>query len=269
MAGNVFDAVFLGVLEGLTEFIPVSSTGHLLLASHFMGFESAGKAFEVVIQFGAILAVVGLYAARLLQLVRGLGSDPKEMRFLVAILLAFIPSAIIGLLAHDLIEKVLFESPRLIATMLILGGLVLLIVDRLPLTARHHDTDALPLRVAFGVGLAQCLALVPGVSRSGATIVGALFLGADRKTAAEFSFFLAMPTMTAAFAYDLWKNRDVLDSAALGQIAIGSVVAFVTALIVVKWFIGYLGKHGFALFGWWRIIVGLAVWAALAMGYGA
>ncbi len=267
MANSTLESILLGALEGVTEFIPVSSTGHLLLASHFMGFESAGKAFEVVIQLGAILAVFGIYAARLIQLIRGLGSDPREMRFLVSLLLAFVPSAIVGVLAHDLIEKVLFESPRLIASMLVLGGVILLVVDRLPLTPRHHATDALPLRTALGIGLAQCLALIPGVSRSGSTIVGALLLGADRKTAAEFSFFLSMPTMLAAFVFDMWKNRDVLDSAALGEIAIGFVVAFITAVIVVKWFLSYITRHGFALFGWWRIIVGGAALLALSVGF--
>ncbi len=267
MAASYFDAVVLGVLEGLTEFIPVSSTGHLLLASHFMGFESAGKVFEVVIQFGAILAVFGVYAARLIRLIRGLGRDPAETRFLVSLLVAFLPAAVVGVLAHDLIAKVLFESPRLIATMLIIGGVILLIVDRMPLRPRHHDADALPLRVAFGVGLAQVLALVPGVSRSGSTIVGALFLGADRRTAAEFSFFLSMPTMMAAFLFDIWKNREVLNGAALGEIAVGIIVSFVTAIIVVRWFLGYITRHGFALFGWWRIVVGVLAWVVLAAGF--
>lgn len=267
MANSLIDAILLGTLEGMTEFIPVSSTGHILLAGHFLGFESAGKTFEVVIQLGAILAVMGVYAARLLRMVRGLGSDPAEMRFLVSILLAFLPAAILGVLAHDLIKTVLFESPRLIATTLILGGVVLLFVDRLPLKPRHHDADGLPLRVAFGVGLAQCLALIPGVSRSGSTIVGGLLLGADKRTAAEFSFFLSMPTMTAAFAYDLFKNRDVLDTSALTEIAVGFTVAFLAALIVVRWVLGYVSRHGFALFGWWRIIVGAGVWVALIAGF--
>ena len=266
MANSLIDAILLGTLEGMTEFIPVSSTGHILLAGHFLGFESAGKTFEVVIQLGAILAVMGVYAARLVRLVRGLGSDPAEMRFLVSILLAFLPAAILGVLAHDLIKTVLFESPRLIATTLILGGVVLLYVDRLPLKPRHLDADGLPLRVALGIGLAQCLALIPGVSRSGSTIVGGLLLGADKRTAAEFSFFLSMPTMTAAFAYDLFKNRDVLDTSALTEIAVGFTVAFLAALVVVRWVLGYVSRHGFALFGWWRIIVGAGVWVALLAG---
>lgn len=267
MAGSSFDALILGLLEGLTEFIPVSSTGHILLAGHFLGFVSTGKVFEVVIQLGAILAVMGVYAARLIQMVRGLGNDPKELRFLISILLAFFPAAFVGLIAHDFIKTYLFESPRLIATMLIIGGVILLAVDRLPLRPRHHDTDALPFRVALGIGLVQCLALIPGVSRSGSTIVGGMLMGADKRTAAEFSFFLSMPTMSAAFAYDLWKNRDALDGAAMGDIAIGFAAAFVAALFVVRWILGYISRHGFAFFGWWRIIVGAGVWAALLVGF--
>lgn len=267
MAGQVVDSLFLGALEGLTEFIPVSSTGHLLLASHFLGFDSSGKTFEVLIQLGAILAVMGAYAARLIQLVRGLGRDPKEMRFLVSVLIAFLPAAAVGFLAHDFIKAVLFESPRLIATSLIVGGIVLLVVDRLPLRPSHHQSDGLPFRVALGVGLAQCLALIPGVSRSGATIVGGLLLGADRRTAAEFSFFLSMPTMLAAFALDVWKSRHSLDAAMAGDIAIGFVTAFVVAIIVVRWFLAYITRHGLWLFGWWRLIVGGLAWVALLAGY--
>ena len=262
MAAQIVDSVFLGALEGLTEFIPVSSTGHLLLASHFLGFDSSGKTFEVLIQLGAILAVMGAYAARLVQLIRGLGRDPKEMRFLISVLIAFLPAAVAGLLAHDFIKAVLFESPRLIATSLIVGGVVLLVIDRLPVVQRHHQSDALPLRVALGVGVAQCLALIPGVSRSGSTIVGALLLGADRRTAAEFSFFLSMPTMLAAFALDVWKSRHVLDASMAGDIAIGFVTAFVVAIIVVRWFLNYITRHGFRLFGWWRLIVGGLAWVA-------
>ena len=151
--------------------------------------------------------------------------------------------------------------------MLVLGGVILLLVDRLPLRSRYHETDHLPFRVAVGIGLAQCLALVPGVSRSGSTIVGSLFMGVDKRTAAEFSFFLSMPTMLAAFTFDLWKNRHVLDGSAMGEIAIGFVMALIAAVIVVRWVLGYISRHGFALFGWWRIIVGLGAWAALLMGF--
>ena len=260
-------AGLLGLLEGLTEFIPVSSTGHILLAGHFLGFDSPGRAFEVLIQLGAIMAILGVYAGRLVQIFRAAPHDPVARRFILSVLLAFLPAAVVGVLAHDFIKTVLFESPRLIATMLILGGVILLIVDRLPLRPRLHETDGLPLRVAFGIGLAQCLALVPGVSRSGSTIVGALFMGVDKRTAAEFSFFLSMPTMLAAFAFDLFKNRHVLDTSAMGEIAIGFGAAFVVALFVVGWVLGYISRHGFALFGWWRIIVGVLAWVGLLAGY--
>jgi undecaprenyl-diphosphatase len=265
MTDTTLTSLFLGVLEGATEFIPVSSTGHLLLASHFLGFESAGKTFEVVIQLGAVLALLVVYAAKITQTVVALPSDPQARRFAGSVLLAFLPAVVIGVMAHDIIKNVLFESPRLIATMLILGGVVLLVVDRLPLSPRYHAADRLPLKVALGIGLVQCLAMIPGVSRSGSTIVGALLLGVDKRSAAEFSFFLSIPTMAGAFAYDLYKNRDVLDWSALGEIALGFAAAFVVAILIVRWLLGYVSRRGYGLFGWWRIIVGtfalLALWA--------
>ncbi len=267
MTDTTLTSLFLGVLEGLTEFIPVSSTGHLLLASHFLGFESAGKTFEVVIQLGAVLALLVVYAGKIARTVVALPSDPLARRFAGSVLLAFLPAVVVGVLAHDIIKQVLFESPRLIATMLILGGIVLLAVDRLPLTPRHHEADRLPLGVALGIGIIQCLAMIPGVSRSGATIVGGLVLGADKRAAAEFSFFLSIPTMAGAFAYDLYKNRDVLDWSALGEIALGFAAAFVVAILIVRWLLGYVSRRGYALFGWWRIIVGAAAWVALWAGF--
>jgi len=260
-------AAALGLLEGLTEFIPVSSTGHLLLVGHFLGFESAGKTFEVVIQLGAVLALVVLYFARLWQVFSTAHRDPAARRFVVAVLLAFLPAAFAGLLLHDVIKTVLFESPMLIAVMLILGGVVLLFVDRLSIPVQVDDAAAIPFRKALAIGVFQCLALVPGVSRSGSTIVGALLLGVSKRAAAEFSFFLSMPTMGAAVAYDLYKNRDVLDFSAWFEIALGFGVAFVTALLVVRWLLGYVGRQGYALFGWWRIIVGSVAMAALLAGF--
>lgn len=267
MENSTLVAAFLGFLEGLTEFLPVSSTGHILLAGHFLGFNSAGKTFEVVIQLGAILAILGVYAGKVGRTIVDLPTSPAARHFAASVLVAFLPAVVVGVLAHDFIKTVLFESPRLIATMLILGGVVLLAVDRLPLRPRHHEADRFPLGMALGIGLVQCLAMIPGVSRSGATIVGALLMGADKRAAAEFSFFLAMPTMAAAFSYDLYKNRALLDWAAVNQIAVGFAMAFVTAVLVVRWLLGYLGRHGYALFGWWRIIVGLGVWLALSLGY--
>ena len=260
-------SLFLGVLEGLTEFIPVSSTGHLLLASHFLGFESAGKTFEVVIQLGAVLALLAVYAGKITHTIVALPSERQARRFAGSVLLAFLPAVVIGVLAHDIIKEVLFESPRLISIMLILGGIVLLLVDRLPLRPRYHAADGLPLGVALAIGFFQCLAMIPGTSRSGSTIVGALLLGVDKRAAAEFSFFLSIPTMAGAVAYDLYKNRDVLDWSAMGEIAIGFAAAFVVAILVVRWLLGYVSRRGYALFGWWRIIVGALALAALTAGF--
>jgi len=267
MADTTLAALFLGVLEGLTEFIPVSSTGHLLLAGHFIGFESAGKSFEVVIQLGAVLAVLSVYAARLWDVFSRAPSDPEARRTIASVLVAFLPAAVIGALAHEFIKTVLFESPRLIAVMLILGGFVLLFVDRLKLKVTVEDAMHVPLRKALAIGFLQCLAMIPGVSRSGATIVGALSLGLSKRAAAEFSFFLSMPTMAGAFAYDLYKNHDVIDASAWGEIAIGFVAAFFSAVLVVRWLLGYVSKRGYALFGWWRIVVGSAALVALSLGF--
>ncbi|QCO56083.1 undecaprenyl-diphosphate phosphatase [Pseudorhodobacter turbinis] len=267
MADTTLAALFLGVLEGLTEFIPVSSTGHILLAGHFIGFESSGKSFEVVIQLGAVLAVLSVYAAKLWALFSAAPHDPAARRTILSVLVAFLPAVFIGVLAHDFIKTVLFESPRLISVMLILGGIVLVFVDRIAPEPRYDDAMKLPLGVALKIGFIQCLAMIPGVSRSGATIVGALMLGANKRAAAEFSFFLSMPTMGGAFAYDLYKNYDVLDSGAINEIAIGFVAAFISAIFVVRWLLGYVSRHGYALFGWWRIIVGALAFVALSLGY--
>lgn len=260
-------AAFLGLLEGLTEFIPVSSTGHLLLAGHFLGFQSAGRTFEVVIQLGAVLAILTIYAGRLLKVFRDAPHDPVARRFILSVLIAFMPAVVIGVLAHDFIKTVLFETPMLIAVMLIVGGFVLLVVDRISPEPRHDDAMAFPLAMALKIGFIQCLAMIPGVSRSGATIVGALMLGSSKRAAAEFSFFLSMPTMAGAFAYDLYQNRDVLDATAMNEIAVGFVMAFLSAVLVVKWLLGYVSKHGYALFGWWRIVVGGVALVALISGF--
>lgn len=262
-------AAFLGILEGLTEFIPVSSTGHILLAGHFLGFHSTGKAFEVLIQLGAILAILSVYAGRLLKLARDFPTDARTRRFVFGVLLAFLPAVVIGVLAHDFIKTVLFETPVLIASMLVVGGVVLLWVDKRPAVPRYHDVMDLPLRTAFGIGLIQCLAMIPGVSRSGSTIVGGLLLGADKRAAAEFSFFLSMPTMAGAFAYDLYKNRGVLSFDDFTVIAVGFVCAFVAAVLVVRGLLGFVSRNGYAVFGWWRIVVGSLSLIALWMGIGA
>lgn len=267
MDNSTLVAALLGVLEGLTEFIPVSSTGHLLLAAHFLGFESAGKTFEVVIQLGAILALTLVYLGKIVSTVVALPTEPQARRFAGTVLVAFLPAAVLGVLLHDVIKTVLFESPRLIAAMLVAGGVILLLVDRMALNPRHAEADRLPVGTAAGIGLFQCLALVPGVSRSGATIVGGLLLGVSKRAAAEFSFFLSIPTMLGAVSFDLWKNRHVLDLTAMWEIAVGFAAAFITALLVVRWLLDFVSRRGFALFAWWRIIVGTATLAALYLGF--
>jgi undecaprenyl-diphosphatase len=260
---TLIDALVLGLLEGLTEFIPVSSTGHILLAGHFLGFQSTGKAFEILIQLGAILAILTVYSARLLKMARDFPREAQTRRFVLGVLLAFLPAAFLGVIGHGFIKTVLFETPKLICVMLLLGGLVLLWIDRLELKPRYQDVMQFPLSLCLKIGLFQCLALIPGTSRSGSTIVGALLMGTDKRSAAEFSFFLAMPTMAGAFAYDLYKNRDVLSAADLPVIGVGFVAAFIMAVIVVRYLLDYVSRHGFALFAWWRLIVGAVGLAAL------
>jgi len=259
---TILDAVVLGIVEGATEFVPVSSTAHLLLAARLLGFHSASGAFEVLIQLGAILALVSVYAARLWQLVTDLPRDRRTRRFALGVIVAFLPAAILGVLFHQVITEVFFRSITLICVALIVGGIALLILDRMTLTARCSNIMDFPLRLTLGIGLFQCLALIPGVSRSGATIAGALILGTDKRSAAEYSFFLAMPTMAGAFAYDLYKNIDSINGGAALVIAVGFVVSFLAALVVVRGFLDFVGRHGFALFAWWRIAVGAAGLAA-------
>ncbi|MEM9029646.1 MAG: undecaprenyl-diphosphate phosphatase [Pseudomonadota bacterium] len=260
-----WQVILLGLLEGLTEFIPVSSTGHLLLAGHFLGFDSPGKTFEVLIQLGAILAILSVYAAKLTRILVDLPSKPETRRFVFAILLAFLPAAIVGVLAHDFIKTVLFETPMLICITLIVGGFVLLWVDSLKLSPRYDDVMQFPPHIALIIGICQCFAMIPGVSRSGATIVGALLLGTDKRSAAEFSFFLAMPTMAGAFTYDLYKNWSVISPDAVVSIVLGFVTAFFAAVIVVRYLLDFVSRHGFALFAWWRIVVGGLGLGALMM----
>lgn len=262
---QTWQVILLGLIEGLTEFIPVSSTGHLLLVGHFLGFDSPGRAFEVLIQLGAILAILSVYMAKLLQLLVDLPRDARTRRFVLAVLVAFLPAAIIGAVAHKFIKTVLFESPWLICSTLVIGGIVLLAVDKMRLQPRYHDAMDLPIATAFAIGLCQCFAMIPGVSRSGSSIVGGLLLGASKRAATEFSFFLAMPTMAGAFAYDLFKNYAELGVADIKSIALGFVVAFVAGVLVVRYLLDFVGRHGFAPFAWWRIIVGGIGLGALAV----
>lgn len=256
-------ALILGLIEGLTEFIPVSSTGHLLLLGHFLGFHSPGNTFQVLIQLGAILAITGVYFGRLWGLLTTLPTDPGSRRFVIGILLAFCPAVLVGVAAHDFIKLVLYETPALVCSTLIIGGFILLALDRMKLEPRYTDVADYPLKTAFIIGLFQCLALVPGVSRSGATIAGALLLKCDKRSAAEFSFFLAMPTMAGAFAYDLYKNIDKLSTNDLGLIGIGFLAALVSGVFVVKTVLDFITRHGFAPFAYWRIAVGVVGLALL------
>jgi undecaprenyl-diphosphatase len=264
---DVIKATILGIVEGLTEFIPVSSTGHLLLMQQFLGFsdEDFGKSFTVLIQFGAILALLSIYFGRLWQLFTGMFTDPQARRFIIGVLIAFLPAAVIGATAYKFIKEVLF-NPWVVCFALIAGGAVLLWVDQLDLKPRYHEATGFTLPMYFVIGLAQCASMVPGVSRSGATIVAAMLLGADRRAAAEFSFWLAMPTMAGAFAYDLYKSHAQMSGGNVVLIAVGFVVSFICAWFVVKTFLGYVSRHGFTLFVWWRVAVGTAGLIALALG---
>jgi undecaprenyl-diphosphatase len=260
-------AVILGIIEGVTEFLPVSSTGHLLLAERFFGLGEDGfwKSFAILIQLGAILAIVALYFFKLSRVAIGALSNPDDRRFVIGVLVAFLPAVIVGLIAGKYIKALLFD-PWVVCFSLIVGGAILLWVDQLDHKPHEHDATRFPLLMYLWIGVAQCLAMIPGVSRSGATIVAAMLLGADKRSAAEFSFFLAIPTMVGAFVYDFYKSRAEMTLDHLGLIAIGFVVSFVTAMIVVKAFLGYVTRHGFVLFAWWRVIVGTLGLIALALG---
>jgi undecaprenyl-diphosphatase len=260
-----WEAVLLGLIEGLTEYLPVSSTAHLLLTEELLGVSSTGRTFEVLIQLGAILALLTVYSGRLWHIVRALPSDARSRRFVLAVLIAFLPAAVIGAAAHSIIKNYLFESPLIICIALILGGIVLLFIDRVPLKPRYHDVMDIPVLNALGIGFCQCLAMIPGMSRSGSSIVGAMFFGADKRTAAEFSFFLAMPTMTGAFAYDLYKNWSLLTPDDIHLIALGFVAAFVAGVVVVRYALDFIAQKGLSFFGWWRLIVGGIGLGALAV----
>lgn len=259
-----WQVILLGLIEGITEFLPVSSTAHVVLAGHFLGFDSPGKTFEILIQLGAILAILTVYFAKLWQIATDLPSDPSTRRFVMAILLAFLPAMVLGAALNQYIE-VLLDTPAIICLMLILGGIVLLVVDRMELQPTITRVEQIPPMTALKIGLCQCLAMVPGVSRSGATIVGAMLMGTDKRTAAEFSFFLAMPTMAGAFAFKLLKSWGSLSADDAHAIILGFIVAFIAGVIVVRKLLDYVSHYGFSIFGWWRILVGTAGLIALYM----
>jgi undecaprenyl-diphosphatase len=264
---SLLSAALLGVVQGLTEFLPVSSTAHLLLAERFLGFDDPGGVFTVMIQLGAILAVVWLYREKVWAVVSGLPHDPASRRFALLVLAGVVPALVAGALFSGYVKRVLYYSPLVIGTAFVAGGLVMLAVERLRPNATVRDIDTMPVGRAFGVGCCQVLALVPGVSRSGATIVGGMAMGLERTTAAEFSFFLSMPTMSAAFAHDLLEVRHVLSADRAAEIAIGFVMSFVAALIVVRPFLRFVGRSGFAPFAWYRIAAGTALLAAAGAGW--
>ncbi|HEX9932799.1 MAG TPA: undecaprenyl-diphosphate phosphatase [Allosphingosinicella sp.] len=249
--------ILLGIVEGVTEFIPVSSTGHLILASELLGYDAEQWAvFNVVIQLGAILAVVVLYWKTFWGVLLGLfRREPEAWRFLRNIAVGFLPSAIVGLTLLDYVEAML-GSAMIVAWALILGGIAILIIERTTPQGTERGVADISLGKAIGVGLIQCLSMIPGVSRSGATILGGLSLGIERKTAAEFSFFLAIPTMLGATTISLARHGDDLGAVNLGGIAIGFAVSFVVAIVVIRWFIGIVSRHGFAPFAWYRIAAG-------------
>jgi undecaprenyl-diphosphatase len=258
-AEALLKAALLGLVEGVTEFIPVSSTGHLILVSHWLGETGEiAKTFDIFIQLGAILAIVWLYRARLRHTVLAATREPASRRLVINLLIAFLPAAIVGFLAHDAIKTRLF-NPTVVAIALIVGGLVILLIERLHPAERAADVADIGAGTALGVGLAQVVSLIPGTSRSGATIMGGYALGLSRRAATEFSFFLSVPVMFAATLYDLLKSRGALSAVDAPAFAVGFVTAFVSALIVVKAFLRYVSQHSFAAFAWYRIVFGAAL----------
>ena len=261
-----FKAIILGVVEGLTEFLPISSTGHLILAGSLLDFnDDKGKVFEIVIQFGAILAVCWEFREKIAQVVAGLGSDARARRFTVNVIVACLPAIVLGLLFGKYIKAALF-SPVVVATAFIVGGVIILLVERhnrrnaeagkLP---RVSAIDDLSLTDALKVGVAQCFALVPGTSRSGATIIGGMMFGLERKVATEFSFFLAIPILFGATVYELYKARSTLSVDDFSLFGIGFIAAFISAFICVRWLLRYIASHDFTAFAWYRIVFGLVV----------
>src|SRR3954468_1184119 len=264
-------AIILGIVEGVTEFLPVSSTGHLILATELLGFNAdQWKAFNVIIQLGAILAIVVLYWRTFWSVIEGLfRRNPVSLRFIRNILIGFLPSAILGFILIKHIEALLGD-PKVVAVAFILGGIAILVIERLVKRADIVGVAEMPVKTAVGVGIAQCLAMIPGVSRSGATIMGALSLGVERRTAAEFSFFLAVPTMLGSTTLEVLKHpREIMSGAGVGfgLIAVGFVVSFLVALVVVRAFVHYISRHGFAPFAWYRIVAGAAALAWLTLGH--
>jgi undecaprenyl-diphosphatase len=260
-------AAFLGVLQGLTEFLPISSTAHLLLGADMIGYDDPGGVFTVMIQLGSILAVMWLYRERIFKVVTGLPSDPEARRFALMLFLAFLPAVLIGFFAADYVKRVLYESLLVIGWALLIGGVLMLLLERYRPAPVVEDAGKTPIWRAIAIGFVQCIAMIPGVSRSGATIYGGLLLGLDRRAAAEFSFFLAMPTMVAAFVYDFLKIKDEIGTDRIAEIAVGFVFAFISAAMVVKPFLEYVTRVGFAPFAWYRIALGIVLLGGVYLGW--
>jgi undecaprenyl-diphosphatase len=258
-------AIALGAIEGLTEFLPISSTGHLILAERLLGFDEGGRAFKIVIQLGAILAVCVVYFRKLLGIVIDLPRTRAAQLYARNIIIAFLPAMVLGATLYKQVQ-VLLGDPWVVCAALIAGGIVIILVDKLGQSARVQAVEAIPLRAALVIGFAQALAMIPGTSRSAATIIGAMAMGVDRRTAAEFSFVLAIPTMLAATAYSLYREWAELDWQGFWLIVVGFVVAFLVALAVVRTVLALIARIGWAPFGWYRIAVGLAMLAVLAAG---
>jgi undecaprenyl-diphosphatase len=252
-------ALVMGIVEGLTEFLPISSTGHLILTSHLLGLDNEkGKVFEIFIQTGAMLAIVWEYRARFGRVVAGFASDPAARKFVTNLVVAFLPAAVLGLAFGKMIKTHLF-SPVPVAIAFIVGAFVILWAERRQSMVRVHSVDDMTWIDALKVGIAQCFALIPGTSRSGATIIGGMLFGLSRKAATEFSFFLAVPTLIAAGAYDTWKNRALFDASDAGWFAVGFVASFVSAFLCVRWLLRFISSHDFTVFAWYRIVFGVIV----------
>ena len=260
-------AAILGIVQGLTEFLPVSSTAHLLLGERLLGFSDPHSVFTEMIQLGSIFAIVWLYRQKVLDVVVGLPTRPEARRFALMLVLAVIPALVAGALFSNFVESVLHKSLTTIGLAFLLGGIVMLAVERSARTPRTRSVDDTTTGQAFGIGVWQVLALVPGVSRSGATIVGGMLSGLDRPTAAEFSFFLAMPTLAATFAHSLLELRHDITADRTGELVIGFVMAFAASAVVVKPFLAVVRKRGFAPFAWYRIVAGAGILAAVAAGW--
>jgi len=258
-------AILLGIVEGLTEFLPISSTGHLILADRLLGLEGPeSKLFDIVIQLGAILAVCWVYRDRLFRAVEGLATDRTQQRFVANIVIAFLPAAIAGVFLYRIIKDVLF-SPWVVAVSFIIGGFLILLIERYRPRPAMDNVDQLSWGTALGIGCCQILAMIPGVSRAGATIMGALMLRVDRPAATQFSFFLAIPTMLGATVYDLYKNRAILSTDGAALILVGFIVAFIAAMFVVRRLVDFVSRHGFGVFAWYRIVIGAIALVALAI----